>query len=110
MNIKLVFENIPEDIGGAIADIRIEDQSEADAPALQLFSKNVGPFAIRQAQPVIDLDVDLSVVDRNHELSILIRVKGYTQSNQPVKFFNTATTPLPNDLSGALQVTLSRIA
>jgi len=109
MKIKLAFGNIPDDIESAIADIRVEDQSEADAPSLRLSSKLVGPFVIRQSQPTVILDVDLTVPDGNRELSMLVRVNARTQGNQAIEFLNTTTTPLPRDLSGSVQVTLSRI-
>ena len=107
MKIELAFENVPNDIESAVADIHIEDQSEADAPSLQLFSKR---FAIQQLQPTITVDMDLNVPDANRELTILVRVKAQTQSNQPIEFLNTTTTPLPKDLNGSVQVMLSRIA
>ncbi|MEQ9358050.1 hypothetical protein [Coleofasciculus chthonoplastes] len=108
MKIELEFENVPDNIENAIAEIRVEDQSEADAPAIRLSSKRVGPFLIQHSQPKVTLDVDLTIPDGNHELSILVRVKGHTQSNQPIEFLNTTTTSLPTG-SELVQVTLSRI-
>ena len=110
MKIELAFENIPSDLEGAIVDIRVEDQSEADSPAPQLFSQRFGPFSIRQVHPNIILDVDPTVPDRNQELSIVVRVKAHTKTEQPIEFLNTTTTPLPKELNRSVQVMLSRIS
>jgi hypothetical protein len=109
MKIDLAFENVPADIESAIADIRIEDQSEADAPALQFFAKRFGPFAIKQSHPRITLDLDLAVPNGSHELSIVVRAKARTQMDQSIEFLNTTTTPFPRNSNESVQVVLSRI-
>jgi hypothetical protein len=109
MKIELAFETILDDLEGAIAEIHVEDQSEADAPSLRLDSKRFGPFDLPRLQPTVNLDVDLPVANPNQELSLIVRVKAHTQNHQPVEFLNTTTTPLIQDANGTVQVALSRI-
>ncbi|GAB4382692.1 MAG: hypothetical protein Kow00121_43340 [Elainellaceae cyanobacterium] len=112
MKIELAFSNVSTDIKDAIADIHVEDQSEADAPSMRLISKRVGPFTISKSQPSVTVDVDLNL-DQNisdaHELSLIVRVKSQAADDQPIEFLNTTTTPLPNNSSELVEVRLSRI-
>ena len=110
MKVTLTFEDVPEDIDGAIADIRVEDASEADAPALQLSSQRIESITIRHAQPMVTVDVDLMLPIAEHELSLFVRVEAQTGSKQIIKFINTTTTPLSGDPNEFVKVLLERIA
>lgn len=109
MKVVLVFEDVPDDLEEAMAEIRVEDQSEADAPAPQLFSERVGPFAIQRSKPTTITDVDLSALASGPDLALVVRVKAHSRDNQPVEFLNTTSTVLPEDLGESVQVTLSRV-
>jgi hypothetical protein len=109
MKVELAFDDVPDDIEGAIADIHVEDQSEADAPAPRLFSGRVGPFAIQRLQPTVTMDVELTVPAGGRELALVVRVRAHTQGNQPIEFLNTTTTPLPKEPSPLVRVMLSRV-
>ncbi len=109
MKIEMTFRDVPEDIEGAVADIRVQDVREADAPAQQLLSKRIGPFSIRRSQPTVTLDVDLSLPIEEHELSLFVRVEAHTQSQETIKFLNTTTTPLSGDPNEFVRVSVERI-
>lgn len=109
MKIELAFEDVPGEIKNAIAHVYIEDQSEADAPALQLSSRQLGPFSIQSVQPTVTLDADFIVPDAAQELSLVVRVKGETLDRQPIEFLNTISTLLPTDSNGFVRVIMSRI-
>ena len=109
MKVELAFDDVPGDIEDARADIHVEDQSEADAPAPQLFSRHVGPFAIRRSQPIVTMDVDFTIPAGDYEPSLIVRVKASTQDHQPIEFLNTTATPLPKEPSRSVRVVLSRI-
>lgn len=109
MKIELAFETVPDDLEGVIAEIHVEDQSEADAPSVRLESKRFGPFDLPRLQSIVNLDVDLPLPSQNQEFSLIVRVKAHTQNHQPVEFLNTTSTPLSQDASRTVQVALSRI-
>jgi uncharacterized lipoprotein YbaY len=109
MKIEMLFKDVANDIEGAVADIRVEDASEADAPALQLSSKRAGPFSIRSSQPTVTVDVDLSFPTEQHELSLFVRVEAQTLNKETIKFLNTTTTPLSGDPNEFVRVLLERI-
>lgn len=108
MKVQLVFDDVPDDLEGAIADIRVEDQSEADAPALLLSSRRVGPFAIHHSRPELTLDVDLTIPN-DHEPSLFVRVEAHTLSKKTTKFLNTTTVALSGDPNALVRVPLERI-
>ncbi len=109
MKIELAFEDVPGEIQNAIANIQVEDQSEADAPALSLSSKRVGPFKIHYYQPQITVDVDLTIPGHDYEPSLFVKVEGYTQSLTKVKFINTTTVVLSGEPNEFVRVSLERI-
>jgi hypothetical protein len=109
MKVHLVFDDVPDDLEGAIADIRVEDQSKADAPSLLLSSRRVGPFAIRHSRPEITLDVDLTIPNNGHEPSLFVRVEAHTLSKKTTKFLNTTTVALSEDPNALVTVPLERI-
>jgi hypothetical protein len=110
MRVELAFDDLPDDIEGAIADMHVEDQSEADAPAPRLFSGRAGPFTIRRSQPTIVAEVDLSVPEATQGLALIVRVRGRTRGGQPVEFLTTTTTALPADPRKPVRAVLSRIS
>ncbi|PSB20494.1 hypothetical protein C7B76_06055 [filamentous cyanobacterium CCP2] len=113
MKIELVFPNLSNDIKDAIADIHIENQSEADAPSLRITSKRIGPFTVSKSQPSfitnLDLNLDQNIPSNVEDLSLLVRVKSRTADEQPIEFLNTTTTSLPKNPSASLRIVLSRI-
>ena len=109
MRIELSFHDVHENIANAIADLRVEDQSEADAPAPQLFSVRIGPFSIPRSQPVVTMDIDLTIPAGDYEAALIVHVKGHTHNNQFIEFLNTTTTPLPEEDNAPVRVVLSRI-
>lgn len=113
MKIELVFPNLPKDIKDAIADIHIENQSEADAPSVRITSKRIGPFTISKSQPSftteLDLNLDQNIPNNIDDLSLLVRVHSGAADEQPIEFLNTTTTPLPKNPSASLRIVLSRI-
>lgn len=109
MKIEMSFTDVSNDIEGAVADIRVQDSSEADAPAMQLFSIRVGPFSIRSSQPMVTVDVNLSIPTEKHELSLFVRVEAQISNKGTIKFFNTTTTTLSGDPNEFVRVLLERI-
>lgn len=111
MKIELAFPDISNDIKGAVVDIRIEDQSEADAPSLRLASKRIDLLTISSSQSLVTVEVDLDQNNLNNgrELVVIARVKGQTSDNQSIEFLNTTTAPLPTELNGSMRIVLSRI-
>jgi hypothetical protein len=109
MKIEMSFSDVDNDIKGAVADIRVEDASEADAASQQLVSARVGPFSIRSSQPVVTVEVNLSMPTEEHELSLFVRVEAQTFNKEIIKFFNTTTTPLSGDPNELVRVMLERI-
>lgn len=109
MKLALTFDEIPSSLAPAVVDISIEDQSEADRPAPQLFSTQLQSVIIQPSQPTV-LKVDLEPFsERTDQLSIIVRVKSQTSNGSPVEYLNTTTTALPKSIDSPVSVALSRI-
>ncbi len=109
MKIEMSFKDVTNDIEGVVADIRIEDSSEADAPAKQFFSLQTKPFSIRSSQPIVIVDAELNLPVREGELSLFVRVGTSIKSKKIIKFLNTTATPLTGDPNELIKVSLERI-
>jgi hypothetical protein len=109
MKIEMLFSDVINDIEDAVANIRVADSSEADAPAQQLFSTRTELFSIRRSQPTVTVDVALNLPVERHALSLFVRVETQNKSKESIKFLNTTTTPLSGDPNEFVKVTLERI-
>jgi hypothetical protein len=109
MEILLVFEGLHVDLHDVVAEIQVDDASLADAPSRALDSSRVGPFALSRSEPSVRIDPPLTVPAGDHEPALVVHVTGRAPDDQPVAFFNTAGTPVPDDPPTPLRVVVSRI-
>ncbi len=109
MKIELSFTDISHDIENAAVELFVEDTSEADAPAQQLFTKRIAPILIRRSQPTIIVEIDPDLPENNHELSLFVRVEAPKINQKSAKFINTTTTPISGDPNEFVRVSLERI-
>ncbi len=107
MLIELIFAGAPGNLTGAVAEIRIQDVMEADAPAQTIVSRRIEGFSIA---PRVVLDSDLELPPDRDNLSIFVKVQAVDESRRPVTFLTTTTTPLPVGPVEGARVVLEPVA
>ncbi|MBL7793810.1 MAG: hypothetical protein JNK77_15890 [Saprospiraceae bacterium] len=91
MKVKLIFDGLDRELKEAQVTIRIEDQSQADAPAPLLLKKQVGPFNIHPTKPNLMVEFEAEVQGPSIASSIIVRVSGKDRTNRPLVFLNTTS-------------------
>ena len=106
LKLNLIFADEIEATDEASVDIRIEDQSEADAPATRIASAKLDGLSIHEQsihiETVLDLAADTvfdtvlgtALPENRNGLAIMVKVKCFDRNQEPVLYFNTESTPL----------------
>ena len=106
MVIELLFVGAPGGLKEAVADIRIQDVGEADAPARTLASQRVEGFSVESS---VVLETDLKAPPGERNLSVFVKVEAVDTSRAIKTFLSTTTTPLPDNPAQRVRVVLESI-
>lgn len=109
LRLRLIFADLVEFIGKADIEIRIEDQSEADAPAKRLASTTLESEAIQQQSILIETELGAVLPQNQDELALMVKVRGVDKNQQPLVYFNTESTTLNSDRIAPTDVVLTRV-
>lgn len=92
MVIELVFAEVPRGLMGAVAEIKIQDAAEADAPARTFAFQRIEGFSIDSLVPI---ETSLEAPEGERNLSIFVKVTAVDESRVAITFLSTTTTPMP---------------
>jgi len=106
MKISIVFKDVPLEVRNAIANVRVEDQSQMDAPATRITTESIGPFTIKPGDSTVLFELQVPVVDR--ELSLVVRVSGLSVEGKKM-YMNTSIIHLPRDSENRIKVDVFEI-
>jgi hypothetical protein len=94
MNIVMSLHTVPDDLEGAIVDIRVEDARDAGASTRYGASSHAAPVSPHRSNPIVTLDVDLRLPTAAHALSLFVRVEVSTEREDTITISTTTTTPV----------------
>jgi len=109
MDLQLQIVDPPKGLASALVDLRIDDQSQAGAPARNLQKHRIGPvFPDRSGQLRLKLP-EAVAADTKGPRALNLRVQCITADGTTYAFINTSEVLLPSSDAGIVRADVYRI-
>ena len=92
MKVRLRFHDLPPDVEQVEVDLRLDDASDADAPATTLTRRRFGPLPVDADTGTVTLEMPSVEAPR---ASLNVRAVARRVDGDPVRFINTSQIAWP---------------
>ena len=92
MKLRLRFHDLPGDVDQVAIDLRLDDASEADAPATLLERHRFGPLPVDAGTGTVTLELPSREV---RGASLNVRAVAQRAGGEPVRYINTSQITWP---------------
>ena len=109
MDLVVSLVDAPPDLVSVTVEVRIVDQSEADAPARELATRTIGPIAVDDGSGQVRVILPAVPMEPGIEPSVNLRVRGRTAAGQTPVFMNTSEITIPHGKQDVMAAEVVRI-